>query len=213
MAKGLTLRRSSAPDVPPIGSTQDLIVEGRWADLLLFRRRVRLVDVKGLHIVIPPVGSRANQEDFPTGSSVDFAGPAVPVEQLSIHGAALDLLRVNGGKYTYQIRQLIMRNLRQGQAVSYFVDMQNASPTGRIQASGSFGPLVPKNLGATPVSGRFTFTDVNLREGRRTARGAFREGLFSGSLSAIECYATAESDDFAVHQGRPVVVEGWLQCT
>jgi hypothetical protein len=213
VAKGLTLRRSAAPDVPPIGSTQDLIVEGRWSDLLLFRRRVRLVDVKGLHIVIPPVRSRANQEDFPTGSSVDFAGPAMPVEQLSIHDAVLDLLRVNGGKYTYPIRQLTMRNLRQGQALSYFVDMQNASPTGRIQARGSFGPLVPKNLGATPVSGKFTFTDVNLREIGELRGALSAKGQLSGALSAIEVYATAESDDFAVHLGRPVAVNGWLRCT
>jgi hypothetical protein len=213
VAKGLTLRRNAAPDVAPIGSTQDLIVEGRWVDLLLFRRRVRLVDVKGLHIVIPPAGSRANREDFAKGSSVDFAGPSVPVEQLYIHGAVLDLLRVKGGKYTYPIRQLIVRNVRQGQAVSYFVDMQNASPSGRIQASGSFGPLVPKNLGATPVSGKFTFTDVNLQEIGELRGALSAKGQFSGALSAIEGYATAESDDFAVHTGRPAAVNGLLQCT
>jgi hypothetical protein len=58
VATDLTLRRNSAPDLPPVGSAQNLIVEGRWLDLLLLRRRVRIVSVEGLHIVIPPVGSR-----------------------------------------------------------------------------------------------------------------------------------------------------------
>ncbi len=213
IAKGLTLRRSSAPNVPPVGSTQDLIVEGRWVDLLLFRRRVRLVDVKGLHIVIPPVGSRANGEDFPAGSGVDFAGPSMPVEELYIHGAALDLLRVKGGKYSYSIRQLIMRNVQRGQAASYFVDMQNAVPTGRIQASGSFGPLIPRKLGTTPVSGKFTFTDINLREIGDLRGELSSKGQFSGALSAIEGYASVESGNFAVSRGRPIAVNGWMQCT
>jgi hypothetical protein len=65
VATGLTLRRNSAPELPPVGSAQSLIVEGRWLDLLLLRKRVRIVSVEGLHIVIPPVGSRANHEDFP----------------------------------------------------------------------------------------------------------------------------------------------------
>jgi hypothetical protein len=140
VATGLTLRRNSAPDLPPVGSARSLVVQGRWLDLLLLRKRVRLVGVEGLHIVIPPVGSRANQEDFPPGSSADFVGPTTAVEQLSIHDATLDIMRTDGNRYSFPIRQLIIGNLRQGQAISYLLDMQNAKPTGRIQSTGSFWP-------------------------------------------------------------------------
>ncbi|HYK37853.1 AsmA-like C-terminal region-containing protein [Alloacidobacterium sp.] len=213
VAKGLTLRRNSVPGLPPIGSTEDLIVQGSWLDLLLFSRHIRLVDVKGLHIVIPPVGSKENREDFPAGSSVDFSGPSTTVEELYIHDAALDIMRVNGGKYTFPIRQLIMRGVQKGQAVPYFVDMQNASPTGHIQATGRFGPLVATNLGSTHVSGTFTFTQVNL-SGIGELRGMLSaNGHFTGALSAIEAYATAEAPDFAVNKGRPIAVHGSAQCT
>jgi hypothetical protein len=213
VAKALTLRRNSAPDLPPVGSTEDLIVQGSWLDLLLFRRRVRLVEIRGLHVVIPPAGSRANREDFPPGSGGDFAGPETSVETLIIRGAVLDIMRTNGGRYTYPIRQLIMRNVQRGQAVSYFLDMQNASPTGHIQASGHFGPLLPKNLGSTPVSGTFTFTSVQLAEIGKLHGKLSSEGHFSGPLSAAEVYATASTDDFAVAGGRPAPVNGWVQCT
>jgi hypothetical protein len=73
--------------------------------------------------------------------------------------------------------------------------------------------LAPKNLGATPVSGKFAFTGVNLREIGELRGVLSAKGQFSGVLSAIEGYATAGSDDFAVHLGRPVAVNGWLQCT
>ena len=213
VAKGLTLRRNSAPDLPPVGSTEDLIVQGSWVDLLLFRRQVRLVDIKGLHVVIPPVGSRAMREDFPAGSSEDFAGPETAVETLVIHEGVLDIMRINGGRYTYPIRRLVMRNLQQGHAVPYVVDMQNAFPGGRIQASGSFGPLNPKNLGATPASGKFTFTDVHLDQIGELHGVLSSEGHFSGALVAIEAYATASTSDLAVSTGEPAPVNGWVQCT
>ena len=213
VATELTLRRNSAPDLPPIGSTRALIVRGSWLDMLLLRRRVLLVDVEGLHVVIPPVGSRASHEDFPAGSAADFAGPSTIVEQLHIHDATLDIMRTNGSRYSFPIRQLTIRNLQSGHAISYSVDMQNARPAGRIQAMGSFGPLTPKNLGGTPVSGKFTFAPVNLRDIGGISGTLSAAGHFSGALAAIEAYATSETPDFAVGSGKPTAIAGSVQCT
>jgi AsmA-like C-terminal region len=203
VATGLTLRRYSAPDLPPIGSAESLVVQGSWADLLLLRNRVSLVDVERLHVVIPPVGSRANHEDFPPGSSVDFSGPATVVEQLNIRNATLDIMRVNGSRYSFPIQQLVIRNLRKGEAISYFVDMQNAWPSGHILANGSFGPLLPSNLGATPVSGSFTFTSVKLEDIHGLSGGLSSAGRFYGALAAIEADTTCKTPDFAVGKGKP----------
>jgi hypothetical protein len=98
VATGLTLRRNSVSDLPPVGSALSLVVQGRWLDLLLLSKCVRLVGVEGLHIVIPPVGSRAKQEDFPPGSSADLGGSTTVVEQFNIRGATLDIMRTDGFK-------------------------------------------------------------------------------------------------------------------
>ena len=206
VATGLTLRRNSAPDLPPVGSARSLVVQGRWLDLVLLRKRVRLVDVEGLHIVIPPVGSRANQEDFPPGSSADFVGPTTVVEQLSIHDATLDIMRTDGNRYSFPIRQLIIGNLRQGQAISYKLDMQNAKPTGRIQSTGSFGPLRANDLGATPLSGDFTFSPVNLGDIHGISGTLSASGHFYGALASIEADGTSHTPNFAVGRGRPTRV-------
>ena len=213
VAKALTLRRNTAPDLPPIGSTEDLIVQGSWLDLLLFRRQVRLVDIKGLHVVIPAEGSRAMQEDFPPGSSMDFTGPVTAVQKVVIHGAVLDLMRKDGQRYTYPIRELIVRNLRKGQEAPYVVDMQNAWPSGHILASGSFGPVTPENLGATRLSGKFTFTDVQLNQ-IGTMHGTLASvGHFEGTLTAVELFASASTEDVAIQEGQPSKVDGSLQAT
>jgi hypothetical protein len=213
VATEITLRRNSAPDLPPVGSIRDLVVRGTWLDLLLFRKRVSVVDVEGLHVVIPPIGSRANQEDFPPGSSVDFSGPSTVVERLNIHDSVLDLMRTNGSRYSFPIRQLIIRNLQKGQTVTYSVDMQNAMPAGHLRASGTFGPLIPKNLGATPLSGNFTFSPVNLHDFGGISGVLSAVGHFQGSLSSIGTYATSDTPDFAVGSGKPTAILGSVKCT
>jgi hypothetical protein len=210
VADGITLRR--ATNLPPVGTVTHLRVEGRWIDLLLLRERVHLVTADGLHVIIPPVGSAANKEDFPPGSSGDFTGPPTVVEQLDLQNATFDLLRVGGGRYTFPIRRLLISNLHQGETISYSVDMQNAQPSGRIQAHGTFGPLLAGKLETTPVAGDFTLTGVNLSE-IQGLHGTFSAvGHYRGRLGDIEGSARSWTPDFSVADGRRTVVEGDMSC-
>ena len=213
MAADITLRRKSAPDLPPLGSVSSVTVQGSWLDLLLLRQRVRQVNITGLHIVVPPVGSRAIHEDFPPGSSAGFVGPSVAIEQLSIHVSTLDILRVDGGRYSFPIQMLTIYNVQQGHALSYAVDMRNALPTGHIFSVGSFGPVNPDNLGATPLSGDFNFSSVNLHDLGNIAGTLSSAGHFSGTLGTLEANATSNTPGFAVGDGKPTPVDGSAQCT
>jgi hypothetical protein len=91
--------------------------------------------------------------------------------------------------------------------------MQNATPSGRIQARGSFGPLTPSNLGGTPLSGEFVFSPVNLGDIGTLHGTLSSKGQFKGRLAAIETTATAETPDFSVDRGRPTDVSGSVQGT
>jgi len=212
MAADITLSRNSARDLPPLGSAQSVTVQGTWLDLLLLRKRVSLVDITGLHIAIPPLGSPANHQEFPSGSSADFGGPTAVVEQLRIHDSALDIMRANGSRYSFPIRQLVIRNLQKGQALAYAVDMQNAKPTGHILSTGSFGPLNPKNLGATPLSGDFNFSGVNLRDIGNISGTLSSTGHFNGTLVDFEADAVSETPDFAVGNGSPTPFATSVHC-
>jgi hypothetical protein len=177
-------------------------VQGTWLDLLMLRKRVRLVSITGLHIVIPPLGSRANHEEFPPGSSENFGGPTAVVEQLRIHESILDILRTDGSRYSFPIRMLTIHNLQKGQALGYSVDMQNAKPTGHIFSTGNFGPLNAHDLGATPLSGDFTFSSVNLSDIGKVSGTLASVGHFHGDLAALEADATSNTPDFAVGSGK-----------
>lgn len=213
VAIGLTLRRKSAPDLPPLGSAEKMVVQGRWSDLFLLRQRVQLVEITNLHIVVPPIGSRANHEDFPPGSAADFAGPDTTIEHLHIHNGALDILRKDGGRFSFPIHDLHLRNFAKGKAMHYEVDMQNAKPTGLIQATGSLGPIAAKDMGSTPVSGNFTFTSVALHDVGNISGTLSSSGHFNGTLVAMEAEANSTTPDFAVDKGRPTPVAASIQCT
>jgi len=189
VAIGLTLRRKSAPDLPPLGSADELVVQGRWADLLMLRPRVALVDITALHIVVPAIGSHANREDFPPGSASDFSGPDTLIDELRIHRSVLDIMRQNGERYSFPIMELDIRNFQKGRANAYTVNMQNARPWGIIQSTGSFGPLIAQDLGKTPVSGTFSFSSVKLSDVGDVRGTLTTSGSFRGPLAAMAATA------------------------
>lgn len=213
MAADITITRDSAPNQPPLGSAQSLFVQGRWTDLFLFRRRVRLVEMTGVHIVIPPVGSNANRKDFPPGSASGFGGPQTAVEILQIHDSLLEIQHDDGESFRFPIRELQINGLQKGQPLHYAIDMQNAIPHGRITATGSFGPLNAKDVGATNVSGQFAFTSVKLHEVGDIRGTLSSSGRFSGTLQAIQADATSETPDFAVDDGHATAIYGKVHCT
>jgi AsmA-like C-terminal region len=213
VATGIKLRRKSAPDLPPLGSIDELIVQGRWTDLLMLRARVALVDITALHIVVPALGSRANHEDFPPGSASDFSGPDTLIEQLKIHRSLLDIMRSNGMRYSFPIPELDVRNFQKGRTNTYTVSMQNAKPWGLIQSTGSFGPLNAPDLSKTPVTGTFSFSSVKLSDVGEMRGTLQSSGQFRGPLGAIEATASSDTPDFAVGHGKPTPMHGEVECT
>lgn len=208
VADGITLRRNTAPDLAPVGSVDHVRVEGTWLDLLLLRRRIRRVEADGLHVVIPPPGSRAMHEDFPEGSASDFTGPTTEVGELDIYNALLDLLQSDGNRYSFPIYRLVMGDLRRGGPVSFRLKMRNAIPSGDIEARGMLGPLRADDLGQTPVNGTYTFTGVKLADVHGLRGMLQANGKFQGNFGGIEADMTANVPDFAVGNGQRRLVHG-----
>lgn len=213
VATGITMRRKSAPDLPPLGHVDTMIVEGRWPDLFLLRRRVQLVDITGLRIVVPALGSKENRKEFPPGSGRDFDGPDTMIERLMIHSSQLDIMRPNGNRLTFPIKQIELLNLHHGEAMTYALDMQNAFPRGHILARGSMGPIHGRAFLTTPIRGDFAFTQVNLHDVGKISGTLDTRGLFKGTLHAMEVEANGETKDFAVQDGKPTPVDGTMRCT
>lgn len=212
VATGITMRRRSALDLPPLGHVDTLVVEGRWTDLFLMRRRVQLVDLTGLHIVVPAIGSLENRREFPPDSGKDFDGPDTMIERLVIHSSQLDIMRQHGGRLKFPIKQIEIMKLHKGEAMTYVIDMQNAFPRGRILARGSMGPMHGKSFSATPVNGEFAIAQMNLHDVGEISGSLDARGHFSGTLQSMEAQTNVETENFAVKDGRPTPLTGEMSC-
>jgi len=213
MATDISLQRKSAPNLPPLGSITSVTVQGRWTDLLLLRDEVREVDITGMHIVVPAVGSAENKEDFPPGSSSGFAGPEALIQQLRIHDSLLDIMRPKHGRFSFPIHMLTIYNLQKGKKLSWSVDMHNPKPGGHILATGTLGPLNAADLAQTPLTGDFKFAEVRLHDIGNIAGTLSSAGHFEGTLGRIDAQAKSETPDFAVGKGRPTPAAATVHCT
>lgn len=213
VATGITITRPSAPQQQPLGTVQTLYVRGSWADLLTLQRRVRLVEMSGVHIILPAAGSKASHQDFPSGSAKGFSGPDTAIALLRLHNSILEVQHDGGQSLRFAIRSLEFTNFEKGRATGYVLDMENPMPAGHISATGSFGPLNARDVGATPVSGRFTFNQVKLTDIGELHGTLASTGSFRGPLRAIQASAVSDTPDFAVSDGRPTPVRGAINCT
>lgn len=214
VARGLTLRRKTALHLPPLGHAETMRAQARWSDLLMLHKRVREVEITGLHIVVPPLGSQANHANFPAGSLGDFTGPDTAIEMFRVRNSVFEIMQQDGKRLIFPIRELALTHFEKNKAMNYALDMQNAIPSGRVQSVGSFGPLNSKQIGVTPVSGTFDFTHVILHDVGEDIAGVLTgHGRFRGSLEAIQAQADTITPDFSVNRGKPTLVAASVQCT
>ena len=210
-ARGVSLTRKSAPGRPPIVTIGKITVQSHWTDFLLFRKMVHLFELDQVHVILPPPGSQASREAFPPNSSSDFDGPHTPVQRFEVRNMILEIQRSKGGSYVFPVSSLHVENMRAGSEWTYAVAMQNPIPHGNIVASGRFGPL-NRNVGETPVSGQFRFTQANLHDFGKLNGTVSSFGTFSGPLQALQTEATAATPDFAIGEGRRTATAGNVRC-
>jgi hypothetical protein len=213
VATGITLRSKENPNETPLGTIQTLSVIGRWRDLLTLQRRVRLVDITRFHLLLPAPGNHSAPPATPHGRTDGFKGPTTPVDEILIHNSTLDILRANGGHYLFAIRNLQVSGVQRNHVMNYIVDMENPLPAGHISARGTFGPLRPDDLGSTAVSGQFTFNQVKLSDIGELRGTLASSGDFHGPLRSIQAEAITETPDFAVNDGHPTPIHGFVRCT
>ena len=113
----------------------------------------------------------------------------------------------------FPIHELDFADVEKNKASTYALDMQNAIPSGQIFAKGAFGPLQEMDLAATPLSGIFTYTSVNLGDIGDIGGTLSSSGKFWGTLGTIEAEAFTKTPDFAVDDGKATPVTGAVRCT
>ncbi len=215
---GLSIRHKGRRDVPPLVAVRSFRIDGGLLGLLSRPRRFRTVTLTGLQVNIPPGGFKRRVDgDSVTSPTAESATPSTPeddaggpgamvVNKLVADDALIRLIPRRAGKEprVFAVHRLTMEPLGRGQVMSYVATVMNPLPKGLVQTTGTFGPWRRGDPGGTPLTGSYTFDNVDLSTVRGIGGTLSSAGTFGGQLDRIRVIGETRTPDFRVNvSGNP----------
>lgn len=95
VAEGVTFYRHGDTQIPPLATLDRMTVVGAWTNLILHPHNLYEIRLGGLHVRIPPPGTKARGLDFDEGVTAS-SGQTIAIETIVANGTTLDFLASNG---------------------------------------------------------------------------------------------------------------------
>jgi hypothetical protein len=192
VAEGGALARPGTPaGSPPFASAQKFIVRAHYIDFLIRPGYIAHIEVQGLQIHVPPVGT---MPPLPPEQSPS----TTRVGEVVANNALLEIARKAGEPLGFPIHTLTLNSVSRKEGLSYEVAFLNALPPGEIQSRGHFGPWNSDDPGQTPVSGTYKFEHAYLGELDGVDGDLSSHDSFRGTLAKIETHGSVDIPDFKV---------------
>ena len=196
VAEGVTFYRHGDMQIPSLATLDRMTVIGTWTNLIFHPHELYEIRLGGLHVLIPPSGSKARELDFNEGV-VASSQQTVQIDTIVADGTTLDFLGHNGTPpLRLQFPLLQVRNVHQGQALSFFARVLIPEPQVTVLTSGSAGPFRTNDYGATPLSGTYSLQNADLSQVRGISGHASASGRYTGTFSGIETFGQVAIPDF-----------------
>jgi len=209
-AEGIRFLRHKHPDLSPIITIDKLAVQGSFTGLFRSPKRLAAVRIVGMHMFV------ASKQPDEGPEHVDLnAGPggkSLAISKITADGAVLEFVRrgSNEAPYILKIDKLALTEVGSGAPMHYRVELTNSVPPGVIWAEGKFGPWNPDNIGATAVSGTYTYDRIDLSHFHGIYGMGHARGEFSGPLEQIRTHGRVDVAGFGVegsHHAVPMTTD------
>jgi hypothetical protein len=204
VAEGVTFRRNSDRNAPPIATIEKLTIQGGYWGLFTTPNRVRRVRVEGLRMFVSPRSERTGNDARPTGNLEQFS---LIIDEIIADGAVVEFASDEPGTESlkYAIHKLTLNSVADDRPMSFHVILQNAKPPGEIRTDGQFGPLRPENVGHTVLSGSYMFQHADLNVFPGIGGTLSSTGQFYGVLEHIEVEGSTDAPSFQVKRSNHAV--------
>jgi hypothetical protein len=207
VAEGVTFHRYGDTQIPPLATLDRMTVVGSWTNLIFHPHELHEIRLDGLHVQIPPPGTKARKLDF-DGGVVASSQQTIAIETVVADGTTLDSLDNNGAPpLRLQFPSLQVHNVHQGQPLSFFARVLIPEPQGIVLANGSIGPFRSNDYGATPLSGTYSLKNADLSKVHGISGHAAATGRYSGTFSGIETFGHLGIPDFRAASAHKVRVD------
>lgn len=203
VATGVSLFRRNDTSIPPLATIDSMTVVGTWSGLILHPHTLHALRLAGLHVQIPPAGSRARGTDF-SGGVLSSSQQKMDYQLIDAGGAVLEFLRDGQPPLRFSFPKLIVQDLRADRPLSFSMILELPVLRGVVQTDGSLGPLSPSQYETTPLHGNFTLQSADLSQVDGLAGHVHSAGTYSGTLSALNVGGTAAVPDFRVTDAHRV---------
>lgn len=198
--EGLVMRYKGCKDVPPLASVRKFSVKGSLFGFFRSPRRFSKVGLDGLEINVSHC-HEAQKKRIPKRNKRRQLYSFV-IAKIVADGTVLKVFpkRKDKPPHIFDIYKLTLRSAALGQEMSFKANLRNPTPPGWIETAGKFGPWQAGDPGMTPVSGHYTFQNVDLSVFHGLAGILSSEGQFEGVLDRIAVQGTTDTPDFAVKE-------------
>ncbi|HLZ91599.1 MAG TPA: AsmA-like C-terminal region-containing protein [Candidatus Acidoferrum sp.] len=193
VAEGAALVRPGFPSSPPFVSAQKLIIRAHYLDFLLRPGFISRIELQGLQIHVPPIGTMPPEPPDPNPSTNT-------VGQVIANTSILEVARKAAPPLHFDIHALTLHSVSHKAGFSYDVAFLNAQPPGEIQSRGHFGPWNASDPGQTPVFGTYKFEHAYLGNLEGIDGVLAAHDSFQGTLNQIETHGSVEIPDFQVRR-------------
>jgi hypothetical protein len=204
VAEGVTFYRHGDTAIPPLATVRRMQVIGTWTTLLFHPHLLYQIRLEGLHVRIPPPGTKARGMDFDQGV-IDTSQAKLQIEMIMADGTTLDLLGGRGNPpLRFRFATLAIHNVQQGQPFQFVTRIMIPGPQGTVDSSGSLGPVRTNDYGSTPLSGTYALAGADLSRVDHVAGHVAARGRFSGTFSAVGIAGEADIPDFQAGSAQRV---------
>ncbi len=206
IADGLSFLHRKHKDLPPLITLRTLIVQGSYAGMLSFHKRVGKVEVIGLHVLVPPKNPNG-QSDGVMPLTDSSSNDSLAIGEIRADGAVLEFMssRRDQEPFKLEVHQLTLDHVGENGPIFYRATLLNTEPPGEIRSTGRFGPWNSEAPGSTPLSGSYTFDNANLGVFEGIDGTLSSSGKFSGTLEHIESEGGADVPNFHVSGSNHIV--------
>jgi hypothetical protein len=196
VAEDVRLLRWQREDLPPFVTVQTLIIRGSYSGLFRVHKRVDAIQVRGLHVLVPPLGQDGRPHK-PMPLTTSTSGPSVTIGEITADDALLEFMprQPQQEPFKLQVHRLTLDQVGD-RSIPYHLVLLNAEPPGEIRSDGEFGPWNEDDPGSTPVSGSYAYEHANLAVFEGISGTLSSHGKFSGTVGHIDAHGEADVPDF-----------------
>jgi hypothetical protein len=195
--ENLEVRLAGRPDLPPVVSVRQFILNAGFIGFFRNPKRISLVRLDGLEIHTPPRSNNPTQ-NRPANPKFAFVLDEVIADSATLITTPSDPAK---DPLVFHIRELTMHSVGIGQPMTFHAKVENAKPPGLIHTDGHFGPWNADQPRETPLSGHYTFRGADLGVFRGIAGTLSSDGDYQGQLDELAVRGTADVPDFALDIG------------